>query len=124
MAIENMQSLIPLSEYQLEINKLNTILCRLRITQEDISNGTSISQSQISRILSGHGKRASKSFKKICFYVYSKDKMPSIEDICSNKELMHALASVWDGSANQAIRLASVIRSLGPLIHTQPGSVE
>ena len=87
----------------------------LGITQEGISEATGISQSQVSRVLSGSGKRQSKAFIEICNYVNSKKTGISPELVKQNDELINAIAQVWDGSARQAKALASVIQSLGAI---------
>lgn len=103
-----------IKNYPSPLQILNTAKL-LGITQEDISEATSISQSQISRLLSGHGKRTSKSYIKICNYVISSHKGISADDVRNNEELINALASVWDGSAQQSKAIANVILSLGGL---------
>ena len=75
------------------------------------------SQSQVSRVLSGHSVRRSKLFDVICKYVYSADRAGSPHPEKS-AELMDALRSVWDGSPRHAKALALVIRSLGELTPT------
>ena len=74
----------------------------LNITQEDISKATGISQSQVSRILSGSGKRKTKAFIEICNYVNSKKTGISPELVRKNDELINAIALVWDGSKRQS----------------------
>lgn len=87
----------------------------LGITQESLSKHTGISQSQISRLLSGHGKRQSKAYIKICNYVLSKHEGVSVELVKNNVEFITALVTVWDGSAQQSKAIANVILSLGAL---------
>lgn len=87
----------------------------LGITQEDISNAIGISQSQVSRLLSGHGKRQSKAFLEICNYVNSRKIGVSTDLVRQNDELINALASVWDGSAKQSAAIANIIQSLGAI---------
>lgn len=87
----------------------------LGITQESLSKHTGISQSQISRLLSGHGKRQSKAYIKICNYVLSKHEGVSVELVKNNVEFITALVAVWDGSAQQSKAIANVILSLGAL---------
>lgn len=94
-------------------NQVLSLAKSLKITQEDISNATGISQSQISRLLSGHGKRTSKSYLKICDYVFSYGKKISPELVRQNDELINALAVVWDGSDSQSKAIANIIYSLG-----------
>lgn len=99
-----------------EVCHINRLIESFGLTQEELSSATKVSQSQISRILSGSLRRNSKSYKKICEYVLSRQRLPTIEDVCRNQELTQALASIWDGSDTQAKKLASVIKSLGSLI--------
>lgn len=94
-------------------SQLSSLAKSLGITQEDISNNTGISQSQVSRLLSGHGKRKSKSYIEICNYVNSCRNGISPELVRQNDELINALASVWDGSARQSAAIANIIQSLG-----------
>ncbi|MDO9232645.1 MAG: hypothetical protein Q8N02_10290 [Methylotenera sp.] len=93
--------------------QLSSLAKSLEITQECISNGTGISQSQVSRLLSGHGKRQSKAYIEICNYVNSCRNGISPELVRQNDELINALASVWDGSARQSAAIANIIQSLG-----------
>lgn len=95
--------------------KLEALVKSLKIKQEDISSATGISQSQISRLLSGHGKRTSKSYIKICNYVYSFEKKITPDHVRQNDELINALARVWDGSAKQSKAIANIIESLGEI---------
>jgi transcriptional regulator with XRE-family HTH domain len=85
------------------------------ITQESISEALSISQSQVSRLLSGRCKRRTKLLDEICIYVNNQIKGVSPDLVRQNEELLHAIASIWDGSASQAGLIANVIRSLGPI---------
>lgn len=94
---------------------IGSIAKALGITQEDISVATGISQSQVSRVLSGSGKRQSKAFIEICNYVSSKKTGISPELVKQNDELINAIAQVWDGSARQAKALANIIQSLGAI---------
>lgn len=93
--------------------QLSNLAKSLGITQECISNVTGISQSQVSRLLSGHGKRTPKSYIEICNYVNSCRNGISPELVRQNDELINALASVWDGSARQSAAIANIIKSLG-----------
>ena len=97
----------------LNTSQLSSMAKSLGITQEDMANGTGISQSQVSRLLSGHGKRPSKAYIEICNYVNSCRNGISPELVRQNDELINALASVWDGSARQSAAIANIIQSLG-----------
>ena len=88
---------------------------RARLTQEQIANAVSASQSQVSRVLAGKSVRRSRLYDEICIYVNNAYRGVSPEAVCENKELIEALANVWDGTAHHATVLAKVIRSLGEL---------
>ena len=83
-------------------------------TQSQLAEALSVSQSQISRVLSGHGKRRTKLFDELCIYVNNQIKGVSSDVVRENEDLMEAIASVWDGSVAQARTIATVIKSLGP----------
>jgi transcriptional regulator with XRE-family HTH domain len=85
----------------------------LGITQNALSEATGISQSQISRLLSGRGKRQSKAYSKICNYVFLKHDGITPDLVKNNEEFIAALAAVWDGSAQQSKAISNVILSLG-----------
>jgi len=85
----------------------------LGLTQASIADAIGADQSQVSRVLSGHSKRRSRVFDQVCNYVENSVNGLSSDLVHNNDELIDALASVWDGTANQATTLASVIRSLG-----------
>lgn len=85
------------------------------LTQAEIANAIGASQSQVSRVLSGHIKRRTKLLEKLC--IYAKKQMPHTDgpDVRTNSELMSALTEVWDGTEDHAQALAQVIRSLAQL---------
>lgn len=87
----------------------------LGITQNQIAEAIKADQSQVSRVLSGKSKKASRVFNAVCNYVNCMS--PSIDQafVKPNDELLGAIASVWDGSAEHASALSNVIRSLGEL---------
>lgn len=87
---------------------------QMGITQSELADALSVSQSQISRVLSGHGKRRTKLFDELCIYVNNQIKGVSSDVVRENEDLMEAIASVWDGSVAQARTIATVIKSLGP----------
>ena len=109
--------------YSSTILQLNALAKSLRISQETISEATGISQAQVSRVLSGKGKRQSKAFIEICNYLNSKRAGISPELVRNNEEFINALTKVWDGSARQSTAIANVILSLGaicPLANQTP----
>lgn len=85
------------------------------LTQSQIAAAVGASQPQVSRILSGHGERASRLQEAVCLYVERFIGGVSAESIRGNDELMEALRSTWDGSASHAKALSTVIRSLAVL---------
>lgn len=84
------------------------------LTQEHLAKALSVSQSQISRVLSGQGKRQTKLFDDLCIYVNNQVKGISPDLVRENAVLLEAIASIWDGSVAQAHSIATVIKSLGP----------
>lgn len=104
------------------INNLSAAAYELRqqvkhagITQEQLAEAMSASQSQISRVLSGKGKRRTRLFDNICIYVRNQLKGISIEVVKENEEMLEAIATIWDGTNDHAKSIAGVIKSLGPL---------
>lgn len=89
------------------------------ITQSQIADALSASQSQVSRIFAGKNLRRTRLFDEICIYVNNAAQRVTPEVVRDNQELLEALASVWDGTAQQASSLAAVIRSLGPLTQSR-----
>jgi transcriptional regulator with XRE-family HTH domain len=106
------------NELHLTSMQLARVAKSLGITQEDISDATGISQSQVSRLLSGHGKHKSKSFLEICNYVNNKQVGISTDLVRQNDEFINALALVWDGTARQSAAIATIIQSLGGICTT------
>ena len=85
------------------------------LTQEQIADAVSASQSQVSRILAGRSLRRSKLFDDICTFVNSAALGVSPDLVRANHELIDAIASVWNGTATQATAIAAIIRGLGAL---------
>jgi len=85
----------------------------LSLSQTDIARATGASQSQVSRVLAGAGKRRSKLFDKVCKYVNSAAMPAGSTSKAGAAELERALSEVWDGTEAHAEALALVIRSLG-----------
>lgn len=97
---------------------LNSQLERLRIavqagelSQTTISLETGIHQSQVSRILSGHGKLASKNTLKLCKYSSDLHNLDSSSKPIDQR-LLNAISKVWDGSTEHAAAIEQVILSL------------
>lgn len=94
-------------------------ICKMRgITQEQIAADLGVSQSQVSRIFKGQGKRASRLAEEVCLYVERREGGVTPDSVRSNDDLVNALTVTWDGSAMHARALSAVIRSLaafGPI---------
>lgn len=89
-----------------------TIFRERGISQAEVAEFVGASQAQISRILKGEGIRATKLAEEVCLYAEKLEGGVTAEAVCSNQELISALADTWDGSAGHAKALAVVIRSL------------
>ena len=89
-----------------------TIFRERGISQAEVAEFVGASQPQISRILKGEGIRATKLAEEVCLYAEKLEGGVTAEAVCSNHELISALAETWDGSAGHAKALAVVIRSL------------
>lgn len=88
---------------------------KLGITQNHIAKAINADQSQVSRVLSGKSKRASRVFNAVCNYVNCMTPSIDYSLVKQNDELLSAIASVWDGTEQHALALSNVIRSLGEL---------
>ena len=89
-----------------------TIFRERGISQAEVAEVVGASQPQISRILKGDGIRATKLAEEVCLYAEKLQGGVTADAVCSNKELICALAETWDGSARHAKALSVVIRSL------------
>lgn len=98
---------------------ISSIAKSLGLTQKTIANGSGISQSQVSRVFSGKGKRESKAYKEICKYINYQKVRVSPELVIGNQKLINALTKVWDGSDQQASIIAGIIYSLEDLCLSQ-----
>lgn len=85
------------------------------LSQSAISRETGISQSQVSRILSGSSKRRSSAVDAVCSFVRASVPGVAPGDVRKCTPLINAISAVWDGSQAHADALGSVIRSLGAL---------
>lgn len=84
----------------------------LGITQTQIALAINADQSQVSRVLSGNSKRASRVFNEVCNYV-NNFSTPQLSTSITNKKILDAIEAVWDGTEEHAIALSNVIKSLG-----------
>lgn len=92
----------------------------LGITQAQIASALGASQPQVSRILKGQGLRTSRLFEEVCLYVERFAGGVTLASVRANTDLMDALRTTWDGSANHARALSEVIRSLVVLNRPPP----
>ena len=91
-------------------------ICRERgITQAQIAEAVGASQSQVSRILAGQSVRQSRLLEEVCLYVERFAIGVTADAVLSNVELVEAVQAAWDGSAQHAKALSTVIRSLAAL---------
>lgn len=90
-------------------------LRRSGITQITLAEELGVSQSQVSRVLSGKSSKRSKLLARICNYAFKPPPPAAAEAVKQNEELIKALAETWDGTQEHAQALATVIRSLGAL---------
>ena len=102
-------------DLQARILRVGEICRESGITQGQIAEGVGASQSQVSRVLSGRGRRFSRLTEAVCDYVERNVGGISKESVCQNDELVDAIRETWDGSARHARALATVIRSLNAL---------
>ena len=90
--------------------------CREKgIAQEEIAAGVGASQSQVSRVLGGQGRRFSRLSEEVCCYVERLIHEVSAEAVREHPDLIDAIRETWDGSSAHAKALATVIRSLAAL---------
>lgn len=82
-------------------------------TQTDLSKASGVHQPTISRLLRGELRRIATEVKALCDYanisVYA-DRDPG-----GNAVLMSALQDVWDGTDDDADRIANVLRSVAAM---------
>jgi transcriptional regulator with XRE-family HTH domain len=91
-------------------------ICRVRgITQAQIAEALDASQSQVSRILAGRSMKSSRLLEEVCLYVERFEDGVTTAAVRANDDLVNALQSAWDGSAEHARALSTVIRSLSVL---------
>lgn len=107
------------AEETLSLDELSHLVRIFGIPQEEIALATGVTQPHVSRVLSGAVSTASKGYRRICAYVLSRKSPISTHRVTQNAELVNAIASIWDGSDEQARALGAVIRSLAPLLTLQ-----
>jgi len=103
------------SEIQAVSQRIAMRARELGITQSQIAQAIKADQSQVSRVLSGRSKRASRVFLDVCNYVNCMSPTIDYSQVKQNDELLRAISCVWDGTEQHALALSKVIRSLGAL---------
>ena len=88
---------------------------RLGLTQEAIAKAVGASQSQVSRVLAGRGQGHGRLHVAVCNYVQNYGAGISAKSVRDNPELVEALRVAWDGTPQQSLILATIIRGLGAL---------
>lgn len=101
--------------YKLLVDDLSRQVRDAQFSQEQLALVMQVSQSQISRVLSGKGKRRTKLFDGLCIYMHNQIKGVTIHAVQESAEMLEAIASIWDGSTEQAQSIAVAIRGLKPL---------
>jgi transcriptional regulator with XRE-family HTH domain len=83
-------------------------------SQDEISAITGVSQSQVSKILSGNFKTVSPNVKKICEYASIQIYMNIDVDI--PEEIKEAVLDLWDGSKESEKALVKTLKNMKGLI--------
>jgi transcriptional regulator with XRE-family HTH domain len=95
------------------IHQLAALVDRGTVTQTEISAETGVSQSQISRILSGQFRRASKNVLAICRYASLRREKPTPSEASDRAALTKALLTLWDGTPSHARALIDMLSAIG-----------
>lgn len=82
------------------------------MSQSEMALALNVSQSQVSRLLSGQATRVTPLMHKLCEFLMGSLSSTSVDRVRENSELVEAIAFAWDGSPRHAAALAAVIRSL------------
>lgn len=107
---------MPPTKPTLRPDELATLIRSRGIQQGEIALATAVTQPHVSRIISGAVSTRSKAYQRICEYVLKRNHPVTFDHVVNNKDIVEAIASIWDGSETQARALGSVIRSLAPLM--------
>jgi transcriptional regulator with XRE-family HTH domain len=94
---------------------------KLGLTQEAIAAELAISQSQVSRVLSGKSRRASRVCVRVCEYVENLAAPGPRRRAPISPELAQAVTGVWDGTTEHAELLAALLNTLSALAAYQKG---
>jgi transcriptional regulator with XRE-family HTH domain len=102
----------------LDAKVLTSKLKMMNLTQVELAKALGVSQSQVSRVLSGQCSRRTKLLNEICNYVNTRHTGVTPQRVRENDDLICAVADCWDGTSKHAEALAVVIRSLALLKRT------
>lgn len=91
---------------------LQELARRSGMSQSELASALNVSQSQISRVLSGKAMRVTPLMHRLCAFLMGSLSSTSVDRVRENRELLEAIAFAWDGSPRHAEALATVIRSL------------
>lgn len=89
------------------------------LRQETIADAVGVSQSQVSRVLSGESRRASKVYVRVCEYVESFPGPKRIQT--ATPQMTEALARLWDGTTEHAEILVALLNTMSALAAYQQG---
>lgn len=95
--------------------ELRQLIKQLRLKQEELAAAIGLTQGQVSRLIAGEFKKPGMAYRELCIFVSKALNTDSKRLVSESNPIMDAIAEVWDGSPEQANRLALVIRSLGVL---------
>jgi len=99
---------------------LRELARRSGLSQSEMALALNVSQSQISRLLSGQATRVTPLMHRLCEFLMGSLSGTSVDRVRENRELLEAIAFAWDGSPRHAEALATVIRSLRVLAPPDP----
>lgn len=94
------------------LRHLAALVGRGSVTQAEISAETGVSQSQISRILAGQFRRASKNVEELCRYASRRRERPSSDEARDRAALTAALLALWDGTPSHAQALIDMLSAI------------
>lgn len=97
------------------IAALHDRVAKRELTQLELAEHSGVSQSQISRILSGQYRRESVNVQRLCEYARTALDIPVQPSSVALGVLNSAIDETWDGTDEHAEALALVIRSLSAL---------
>lgn len=81
----------------------------LGLTQRDVAIGIDCDQGQVSRLLSATKKPNTKTYKKMCAYIFAA-RSPSASE--ARRILDSAINRCWDGSIDDANSIARILEAL------------